>query len=270
MTTEELRKVQLAQYELLKIIDDICKKNSIIYYMAYGTLLGAVRHQGSIPWDNDIDIWMTFDNYLKFLKVKNQMPKDYYIYNFGKPDDDNCSVVRVIKKANNGFTISKDNINYALGVTIDIFILYPAKKMNVLRRKITKPLISYLNVAKLNEIERKILLDHFKHNKLKQLLVHTSTPIGKLLGERRIESFILKWLIDKTGQSSDEYVVATSGRTYKKEWFNNTIELRYEESMFMAPSGWDVILKHIYNNYMELPPENERFVSSMNNYSLNI
>lgn len=66
MTKDELIKLQKTQYEILKDLVYVLDKNNINYYLAYGTLLGAVRHQGSIPWDNDIDIFMTKEEYLKF------------------------------------------------------------------------------------------------------------------------------------------------------------------------------------------------------------
>lgn len=77
-----LRTFQLAELELLKKIDQICKKHYITYWLDFGTLLGAVRHKGFIPWDDDIDISMLREDYEKFLSVcKSELPADKYSFN---------------------------------------------------------------------------------------------------------------------------------------------------------------------------------------------
>ena len=80
-----LRRLQLTILDILKDIDSICKENNIEYYIAYGTALGAVRHGGFIPWDDDIDICMTREAYDRFLEVMpNAMPEKYDLLDIKK------------------------------------------------------------------------------------------------------------------------------------------------------------------------------------------
>lgn len=78
-TEEELKKIQKLETDALKIIIDICEKLEIEYFLIGGTALGAIRHNGFIPWDDDIDIGMTRNNYIRFLKeAPKYLPKGYF------------------------------------------------------------------------------------------------------------------------------------------------------------------------------------------------
>lgn len=80
------RKLQLRILDIVKDVDKICRENDIDYYILYGSALGAIRHQGFIPWDDDFDIGMTFDNYVKFLEIcEKKLDKNkYYVQTPGK------------------------------------------------------------------------------------------------------------------------------------------------------------------------------------------
>ena len=76
---ETFRALQLTQLQILKELDHICKKNSITYYLAWGSLLGAVRHQGFIPWDDDIDVCMSIEDMFRFEKAcKRDLGEEFY------------------------------------------------------------------------------------------------------------------------------------------------------------------------------------------------
>ena len=93
----EMKHAWAAQLEVLNDVDKACKENGIQYFAEWGTLLGAVRHHGFIPWDDDMDICMKRPDFNKFVKnVKNIMPEGYQIYNIESDKDNDNLLARII------------------------------------------------------------------------------------------------------------------------------------------------------------------------------
>ena len=108
---DKLRKLQLTQLEMLKYVDSFCKANGINYSIAYGTLLGAVRHKGFIPWDDDLDICMPRDDYNKFIELWKDT--DTYLLQNHNTDNDFSQSFTKIRKKNTAFVQEVDlNCNY--------------------------------------------------------------------------------------------------------------------------------------------------------------
>ncbi|ETA74471.1 LicD family protein [Ligilactobacillus equi] len=118
----QLRKAQLRMVEMLAYIDKICKENKIIYFIAYGTLLGAVRHGGFIPWDDDVDVVMSDKDMHKFRKIVNQKPGRYVVQNH-KIDKGFVAHWDVLRDTKSEYVKddSTHNLRKYRGVQIDIF-----------------------------------------------------------------------------------------------------------------------------------------------------
>ena len=125
-----LREIQLCQLDILKAVVEICDRHDIPYYLAYGTLLGAVRHKGFIPWDDDVDIYMKYDDLKRFKQMcKKELPEKYF---YQDPDTDIASHWLFAKIRANGtcmsesFTANGTHADYHEGVWIDIFPMLDA------------------------------------------------------------------------------------------------------------------------------------------------
>jgi lipopolysaccharide cholinephosphotransferase len=111
------RKVQLIELEILLEVDRICRKNDIKYQLSGGTLLGAVRHQGFIPWDDDIDIIMLRNDYNKFIALCKIELNNSYFLQIPETDDKTPSLYAKIRKNNTAYiSYEYRNINYHHGI----------------------------------------------------------------------------------------------------------------------------------------------------------
>ena len=119
---ELLRKVQLTELEILKTVDKICRENNIKYSLCGGTLLGAVRHKGFIPWDDDIDIAMRRDDYNRFLSLWEQSHPDGYLLQNKSNTPNFSQTFSKIRKDKTTFLQFKNEAGmYHTGIFIDIF-----------------------------------------------------------------------------------------------------------------------------------------------------
>ncbi len=123
-----LRELQLCELQILKDVKRVCDNHRIKYYLSSGTLLGAVRHQGFIPWDDDIDIMMPYDDYRRFLKVaQGELGEQYFVQN-SETDDSYAFAYTHIRKNNTAVLRDWDLMNFSHhGVWIDVFPLVKAR-----------------------------------------------------------------------------------------------------------------------------------------------
>lgn len=259
MTIEEVKKTEL---DILSDVTSFCDNNKIEYFLAYGTLIGAVRHKGFIPWDDDIDIWMPRKDYDKFKTLYNEKNKGG-IYFSVCPEDkiSKHSFVKVINtstaKLESGFSYE----NGYLGVDIDIFPLdgQPDDDAEFLQwfKKLFKhyKLFSFLNLDTSKSFKRKIanivfsVMSGGKKNLLKKTAsLHAKYPYNECKYIGTVESMYNR-----------------ENQRYKKEWFAKSVLMDFEGKKFKAPIGYDEILIQTYGDYMKLPPKEEQVTHHVNN-----
>lgn len=253
ITDDNIKEIELS---ILKYIDLQCKKYNLRYYLGYGTLLGAVRHQGFIPWDDDIDIWMPREDYDKFISLENSLENskfkilsplnnsDYY-YGFAKLVSRNTEPQEI------GFLPIKD-----YGVYVDIFPLDNIATEHPFLHFIAK----YIIMARIASCNIKPWLN-LTHKK-KAILFRFIGIIGTLLGFRRTAKLtdkIAKIDKGKTNKRVGVFVESIGEHNiFATEYFASTIQLKFEGIYFNAPKEYRKCLTQLYGDYMQLPPENRR------------
>lgn len=268
---ETLKEVKKAELNILITVDDFCKKNNIKYSLAYGTLLGAVRHKGFIPWDDDIDIWMTRENYNKFIRVWKQNPVQGYILQNTDLEEDFSQNFTKIRKDNTAFiqTEEEKTTNYHKGIFIDIFPLDRVAKTP-----------SKIAVQKLYAMLTMLFYRKYAPPTEKGLKKYISEFFLKIVPKSKYENarkyFENKYLflsgdVDCSWLSNSTYRELSI--YYDSDMMDDYTFLQFEGRNFMSVSKWDHALKMKYGDYMQLPPEEDRvwkhhpiFIDLNNNY----
>lgn len=155
MKVEDLRIVQEIATEILFDIVDVCEKNNIEYFMLYGTLIGAVRHQGMIPWDDDIDIGMTRENYEKFLSIADkQLAAENQMILMGSKHT--LSEIKVGRRGTYYCIKGTEELNIANQITVDIFLIDYVKEKSPIQQGISKKVRWFLRMCSLNWDEKSL------------------------------------------------------------------------------------------------------------------
>jgi lipopolysaccharide cholinephosphotransferase len=219
----DLRKAQLVMLRMLKIFDYLCRKNNIDYWVNFGTLLGAVRHKGFIPWDADLDVGMTRKSYNKFVETGvPQLPNDVFFQN-SKTDPyypgKNIIEAKLRDKYSNYIEWQEQNPNskWHNGIQLDIFVYDKWLSKNESIFKIQRKLIIY------SLLFNKLLKFFYKLIKVK----HYAVP-------ERVVFF----------NEDDLFPLKT---------------LEFEGVLVMAPKNYEKYLQKLFGDYMKFPPENERY-----------
>ena len=234
--------------EMLLEVDKLCKQNDIKYFLDSGTLLGAIRHQGFIPWDDDVDISMLRPDYERFLLIaESQLSPAYFLRTNRSDPTYNLGIPKVILDKNGEM------------ISLDIFVVDNAPNSrwgNSLRVLMMKVLQGFAKSGA--EISYK------DYNSLwERLAVLVTSSIGRLFPL----SFVLKAQnrIAKAFGKKETRFKCVNTYAFKElhclfpaEAFNKVEEMSFEGYLLPVPQGWHAVLSILYGNYMELPPEEER------------
>ncbi len=242
------RSVQLKQLDILKEIDAICQRNHIDYWLDGGTILGAVRHGGFIPWDDDIDIAMRLADLPRFVKAaQSELPAHLYIQT---PDTDPNVRMPIYKvRDRNSFLVeAADDFTraYGKGLYVDIFPMmpYPSCSRSFIKR-VTK------GYCRANAI---LSSQHYYSVR--------SFAEFFYFGCKRAWCK-LQWNVACLLHKKGEYTSNTLnnngyGIMHRTDSIFPTQRIRFEDAEFCAPANPDAYLTDLYRNYMELPPEDKR------------
>ena len=246
---EFLEKIHEVHLEMLKKIDSVCKEHKINYCLAFGSALGAVRHNGFIPWDDDADIVMKLSDYIKFKDILNRACSKEYFLQDPMAEKESPFVFAKMRK-NNTFVLDETakGLNMHEGIWIDIFILIDGCKSSV-GLKIQDFLARIFQTlrCKYRYINDK---SGYKANIIKRLLYRLPDSI-KVFFEKTI--FNLLKLIGSS-QSDYYYMLSNTGverSSFKKGWYNESCYQKFEDTSLLIPEDYDDYLKSLYGEYMK-------------------
>lgn len=259
MDKKTLRKVQLVQLEIAKEIVRICEENKINYYLIGGTLLGAIRHKGFIPWDDDLDIGMIRSDYEKFIKIASKCLDDKYELIDWKSDLNYPHPMGKIIKKGTIYRESKRNDHGKQGIWVDIFPYdYTSGLGNEFTKKTFKlKVLRSLVRAKCGyqtwQSEEGIILSKYIKNLPFRLaaIFFKKEILVKKYEMLSIENENLKYLYENGTENYEKWC-------FPKEYFIKQTKGEFEGCYFSIPQKYDEYLRQAYGEYMELPPENER------------
>lgn len=252
---EKRKKVWMVCLDMLMEVDRVCKKHNLTYYLGYGSLLGAIRHKGFIPWDDDLDIVMKRVDYEKFITLSSEFSDPYFLQ-IPETDPGYFHTHAKIRNTNtSAFSPMTGYEGFNQGMWLDIFQLDNFVYDDGLERY---QKIKSLNIDEGTQMRLKNpFLDEKNKERVKEYLSRKVDPMETY---REVESIASKYKEIETPYVS---TITVSLYDYEKniylsEDFEGVIEVPFEGFRFPIPKGYDHILKTIYKNYWEFPPEDKR------------
>lgn len=255
----DVSELRLIQMDILSYVDKVCRENCIKYSLAGGTLIGAVRHKGYIPWDDDIDIMLVREEYEKLVDILSANDSDnsipYKILTHSKEKGFLYPFAKVVDNR----TILKEDVrgDMDFGIDIDIF---PIDSIPCDERR-TDRLISRMGC----------LYDMLT---IKRLKVSSHRSVWKnitiILSRFVLSPISCHWIINKMERKAISYVTVKPCRRACLVWgygkkevvpytvHESHIELPFEDRKFMVIADYYTYLSNVYGNYMQLPPEEKR------------
>lgn len=255
-----VKQLQKKELEILKFVDKFCQTQDIPYFLSAGTLLGAIRHKGFIPWDDDIDLGMTRENYERFVKLIPEALEntEYMLQTYQTDAGYPLPFLKIINLNTTLVENNAKNGNAKNGVFIDIFPfdIVPDNK--------------FLRWVQIKKCKMLTFVIHTRMN----YYTRAQTPLGGII----YSMLNLLWgrysvreLLDKRQKEIEKYnhsnnrnmsiVTATTEfktETLDKVEINDVIRIPFEDGMFLANSNYEQMLEQSYGDYMKFPPVEER------------
>ena len=259
LALEEIQKVNL---ETLKFISKICDQEGIKYILAYGTLIGAIRHKGFIPWDDDLDIMIPRPDYERLVKYFNEHSDELKPYRAMNMENTKGYPHMITRICDTRYRIDVDNENdCGMGLFIDCVCMDGCGNTLEEANEIMNSIKKYSHLIFLSQRKR-LIMNSTKGWKRKALKPFAFF-YAKMVGTKNLANKLLS-LVNTSSYSSSKYVACLIWPTYfnreilKKDYLEDRVLVDFEDAKFYAPRNYDGYLRQLYGDYMTPPPEKDR------------
>ena len=252
---ELLKKLQKYELSILDRLVQIFKEFDISYWIAYGTVLGAVRHKGFIPWDDDIDIYIDGNDYSKLIHIfldRNNDINGLSLHDFKTIADYPFTFPKIIDNKTKLIEKRYSHTTYCCGVYIDIFPLYNVPDNPIFRR--IDYFKKYLNYCIVES-------HHCSLGLIKNPFKKMCTRILGLMSKEKAQLRLFKMYtrgISKKSSHLSEPLIFKDSQIHFYNFFNGFEELLFENNLYCGPKDVKEYLKNMYGDFMTLPPEDKR------------
>ena len=250
---QDARRVQL---NILIKLDEICEKNGLRYYLAFGTCIGALRHKGFIPWDDDIDVLMPYSDAKRLIDLQNEFGEKYFVQSKETDPDYRSIAMRIRDEDTTCIESDENGLKTHKGIYVDVYPFYECsnnkivRTMDILRSNLMKVLVNNrppVNhgglLAKVSSFILKIYSGKRRIRKIERI-------------ERRLSSVKGDEILDYYGYD----ITLFTAISYPKEWFGEPKKIEFEGRFFNGASEPEKYMKKRYGDYMKLPPIEDQIV----------
>ena len=267
LTDECIQELHCVLLIIMDDIDAICRKHNISYMLSGGSCLGAIRHNGFIPWDDDIDIMLYYDDMIKLGKAIESEMSDKYTVMWPLSY---CGAGRMMKIFLNGTTyveIGKEAMPLPNKVFVDVFPIIPMpsssgkRKLNGKIHRLAARMYSY---GLFSKFPSDVMNTLAKGDKSLRKYYGRRKRLGRLArfcGLRTWRKLLVK--LEKGSKKATLYEGIPSGIDYNREvfekgFFSETVDVDFEGRKYSIPKRYDEYLKNLYKDYMQIPPRENR------------
>lgn len=269
MTQEELDRYKEILKQVLFAFDEFCCNHDLNYFAACGTAIGAVRHNGFIPWDDDIDVYMLREDYNRLLELRNELSlnTNYKIVNLG----DEGYIYPFAKMIDKRTTLIEDKTypSCIIGANIDIFPLDEAEgSIDEIQKKRDKyMLLYYRHLSTYKRVSIRYIASCIKHATISSLAISLSSISKK----RKIRQELIDYEIELSKEKGTKLYMhradfPLSKELYPKEWFKSYKYVPFEDIKIRINDHIDEYLRKLYGDYMTFPPIEERIPKHIHYY----
>ncbi len=255
----EIEEVHRRLLNIAQVFDEICTKHNIPYYMLGGTMLGAIRHKGFIPWDDDMDFGVPIERYSELIMLlKQELPAPFRCCTYDEYD----SVLSPYVKIDDAETCIDDNcvglqLEKKIGLNIDVFPLYKCEPNDK-------------HITKTWSLQKQYVKVYVKSTK-PTILKSWAKAILRILYPIRRRDMLTKMLTEMNNVKTGSYLANVFGAWGDKEvvpieYYGTGVRYKFENITLCGLEKYDLYLKKLYGDYMQLPPEDQRHLHGDNVY----